>query len=357
MSRRIAGILAALLALALVTGLGGCAVLPSNTMTVVAYFSDAAGVFKGNDVGVLGVSVGKITDIEPEGDRVKVTMKVDKGQPIPASAGAVVVSRSVATDRYIELTPVYHGGPRMSSGAVIPLARTRTPIDFDKVLSSLGDFARGISGSKSTTHAISNFLAAQSKGIKGKGPLINQTIHKLAQASDGISAQRGNATSTLVSLDDLTGKLATNQKTVRAFVRQVSEATALLAAERGNFRDALRAATRMIRVVAAFARTNRVAIKHAVGRTDDTLRTVLHHKKQTAEVLRVMPLTVENLQRMLRAEDGRLAVRLDFTGLLPVLGPVLSQLCEGPLNDACAMVGLDPGGLLTLLGSLLGGKS
>lgn len=356
MTRGLAAVVAALTALVLVVGLGGCSMLPSHKMKVVAYFSDAAGVFVGNDVGVLGVSVGKITSIEPDGRRVKVTMEVDGDQPIPAGAAAVVVSRSVATDRYVELTPVYRGGPKMKSGAVIPMDRTRTPVEFDKVLSSLGNFARDLSGSKSTKGAVSRFLAAQAKGIKGRGRLINKSIHSLADASNGISAQRGAATSTLVALDKLTRKLAANKSTINAFVGQVSAATSMLARERNNFRTALRSATKSIRVVARFAHQHRKAIKRAIDNTNFTMRTVLKHKGQTAEILRELPLTLQNLERMLRPDD-RLAVRLDITGLLPVLGPVLESLCEGSLNNLCTLIGTNPLGVMTLLGNLIGGKS
>lgn len=347
-------LVAAVTAVALVAGLGGCSVLGSGKITVTAYFTDSAGLFVGNDVGVLGVSVGKVTAITPDGKQVRVTMEVNKDQPVPAGAGAVVVSRSVATDRYVELTPVYQSGPRMQSGAVIPVDRTRTPVEFDQVLSSLGDFARGIGGSGQATGAIQRFLHTAAKGVKGKGALLNQSIHSLAAASNGIANQRDNATSTVVALDKLVGKLAANRQTVDAFVGQVSKATAMLASERTNFRTAIRSATKMIRVVAAFARQNRAQITKAVNQTNGVVRTVLDKKAQTAEILRTLPLTLQNLQRVLRP-DGRLAVRLDFTALLPVLGPLLQGVC-GSLGGLCASLGLDPLHLLDILGGLLGGK-
>ena len=76
--------------------------------------------------------------IEPEGDHVRVTLRItDDELKLPADANAAVVARSVATDRYVELTPVYLSGPRMEDGAVIPLDRTVTPVDFDQVLASV----------------------------------------------------------------------------------------------------------------------------------------------------------------------------------------------------------------------------
>jgi len=221
------------------------------------------------------------------------------------------------------------------------------------VLSSLGDFARGIGGSGAAKGAIGRFLKAEANGLRGKGGLINQSIHSLASASNGISAQRGNATATLVALDHLVGNLAANKQTVNAFVGQVSKAMSMLAQERGNFRTAIRSATRMIRVVAAFARQNRAQITKAVNQSDGVMQTVLDKRSQTAEILRTLPLTLQNLQRMLRP-DQRIAVRLDFLGLLPVLGPALETIC-GKLNGLCASIGLDPLHLTDILGALLGG--
>jgi phospholipid/cholesterol/gamma-HCH transport system substrate-binding protein len=348
--------LATLLAVVMIVGLTACSIVPSvgGRMKVTAYLTDSSGVFVGNDVGVLGVSVGKITHIEPQGSRVKVTMEVDKDQPIPATAGAVVVPRSVATDRYIELTPVYTAGAKMKSGAVIPVERTRTPVDFDQVLATIGDLARGIGGKGKTRDAISRLLESQSEALKGKGELINQSIQSLSAAADGVSAQRQNATSTLVALDQLTSTLAANQQTVRTFVEQVSSATAMLADERDNFRTALRSATRMIRVVAQFAEDNRAQITRAVNQTNDITRNVLSRRNQVAEILRVLPLTAQNLRAMLGPGD-RLLVRLDLTALLPILGPLLGNICPTLPGNPCTAIGLDPAGLLGVITNLLGG--
>jgi virulence factor Mce-like protein len=353
MNRRLGVLVALATALALLVGVGGCSIIPSGKTTITAYFTDSAGLFVGNDVGVLGVPVGKVTAIKPEGQQVKVTLEVDKDQPIPAGVAAAVVSRSVATDRYVELTPVYTGGPKMQSGAVIPADRTRTPVEFDQVLASIGDFARGINGSGAAKGAIKDFLDAGANALSGNGGLINQSIHSLADASNGISVQRGNATSTLVSLDQLTSKLAANKGTVRAFVRQVSAATHLLAQERTNFKTSIRSATKMIRVVANFARTNRAEITRAVNQSNGVMRTVLDKRTQTAEILRVLPLTLQNLQRML-APDGRIRVRLDLTTLLPVLGNILPTLCTVLPGDLCSLIGTDPPILGQLLDQLFG---
>ena len=317
-------------------GLGG----EPEKIEVKAHFADAAGLFVGNDVGVLGVSVGEVTAVEPMGDRVLVTMEVDADQPVPADAGAVVVARSVATDRYVELTPVYRKGEKMRDGATIGIDRTRSPVDFDQVLASLNDFATGIAGNKRTTRAVQRFIDAGTRALEGRGPLLNQAIHSLADGVDGIAAHRGDIAATLRSLDVLLTTIAANESTARTFIRQVSRASRLLADERQNFREALRSLDEAVTTVAGFAVDNRKQIVDAVDGSTELMGTVLRKQDRLAEILRVMPLALENLRLV---PGDRLPVRINPLILDP-LGGVLKSICDSLPGDLCEIInGSQPG--------------
>lgn len=325
----------------------GAPVVGGGTMEVVAYFEDSAGLFVGNDVGVLGVKVGKVTAIEPDGDQVKVTMQVEADQKYPADVGAAVVARSVATDRYIELTPVYGGkGPTLDDGAEIEQDRTVTPVDFDQVLESLNAFATGIAGSKETTKAVQNFIDNGTAALDGNGPILNQAIHALAEGVNGINSQKDDLAATIRSLDVLLRAIAGNEGTARTFIQQVAEASDLLASERENFRTALRALDRAVTTVAEFAVDNRAELVEVVDGATDLTRTILAKQDSLVEVLRVMPMALQNLQRAMR--NGRLQVQLDPLHLAP-LGDVLVDLCDDAVPlDLCDLISTDPlgGGLL-----------
>jgi phospholipid/cholesterol/gamma-HCH transport system substrate-binding protein len=343
-----------LVAAAMLVGMTACAPFGGNSITIYAMMSDSAGVFIGNDVGILGVTVGHITAIEPEGTNVKITMKIDKDQAVPADAGAVVVARSVATDRYIELTPVYHQGPKMADGTVIDEAHTRTPVEFDEVLKSLSDFAVGIGGTKESRDAVKKFVTTGADVLGGKGPLLNSTITSLSEAVNGVYGQRGDITSTLVSLDKLTQTLATNQGTVREFIRQVTAASELLAAERTNFRDSLRSISKAVTTMSDFVHTNKDQIVDTLRNTTDVMKIVLARRQQLEEILRVMPLGLDNLRRTY--ENGKVRVRISPLSLLP-LGNLLNQVCETLPLDLCnTIAGSDPAGITSLLADLLGGQ-
>lgn len=314
-----------LVAIAMVLLTSGCGGLPTaDKTTIKAYLADSAGLFVGNDVGILGVTVGEITSIEPKGDKVLVTMEIDADQPVPADAGAVVVARSVATDRYVELTPVYHEGQKkMADGATIGLDKTQTPVDFDQVLAALNEFATGIGGNKETTKAVQRFIDAGTRALQGRGPLFNQTIHSLADGVDGIAAQRENVAATLKSLDVLLSTIAANQGTARTFIQQVSRASTLLADERENFKTTLRALDAAVTTVAKFAVDNREEIVKGVNGTTQLMKTLLTKQNQLTELLRTLPVTLQNLELM---PGNALPVRLNPLNILP-LGNILTPLC------------------------------
>ncbi len=361
MSGRMRRLIGLLVAGAMLLGMSGCSPLGSGRITVTALMGDSAGLFVGNDVGILGVRVGRVTAIKPEGTQVRVTMEIDKDQPVPAGAGAVVVARSVATDRYVEMTPVYKGGPRLEDGAVIDQDRTRTPVDFDDVLSALNSLATGIVGKGPTANAVGNIINSGADALEGKGVAFNQAVTSLSKAVDGLSGQRGNISQTVASLDTLTKTIAANQATVRTFINQVAAASQMLAEERKNFRTALRSMSEAVEIVAVFARDNRSQVIKSFDQATDLMQSMMKEKATVAQLLETMPLALQNLQKI--NDNGWLRVVLDPTSLLPLLN-IISGLCGISPIPVCTM--LHPllqtlqdllGGILGPLGGLLGGQS
>ena len=72
---------------------------------VVAYFDNSNGLFRGDEVRILGVAVGAIDRIEPQPNRVKITFWVDNKYPVPANVKAAILSPQLVTARAIQLTP------------------------------------------------------------------------------------------------------------------------------------------------------------------------------------------------------------------------------------------------------------
>lgn len=333
----------ALVALALLAPLAltsGC--LGSGSTEITAHFEDATGLFRGNDVGVRGVRIGEVVGVEPAGDHVKVTLRIDGDQPIPADVGALVVSRSVATDRYVELSPAYTSGPQIKSGATIPIERTRTPVEFEELLGSLEEVSEAFAGPGGEAGPLNDLLKAAAANLDGTGEELGrglQNLSKLLTAVDGSTDDiRGN----LDNLDTLTQAIAENDALVRRFTDSVATATTMLDGQKKDMEAAFDALAAMVREVAAFVKTNRANISDQIDDFVSLSEAMLEHEAEIVQLLQTAPLLTQNLQRAIN-DEGELVMRTR-----------LSDLLVGTLNpvELCNQLGIDCAGLGILTDSL-----
>ncbi|QIX26608.1 MCE family protein [Nocardioides sp. JQ2195] len=336
MTRISTGHVARLLAmlLALLVGLTGCGPFDSGKTTITVELANSAGLFVGNDVGVLGVSVGSVTEIEPRGDHVSLTLEVDPDVKIPADAGAVVVSRSMATDRYVELTPVYKGGATMKSGAVIEQRRTRTPVEWDEVLAAIDTLSEGLNGNGENSKPLRRLLDRTAASLDGNGKVVRRTLDNLVDGTGAFAEHSDDFAETLDSLDTLTAAIADNDKLARRFIRNVSATTNLVRDERINLQTAVDSLSETINLLAIFVKHHKGDMTSAVSNITDLSERILKHKGSLGEFLEVMPVAMENLGRAIN-DKKRLDVRLPVLDLLPGT-ELVHALCAplGPLGDA-----------------------
>ncbi|MEC4616360.1 MULTISPECIES: MlaD family protein [Tsukamurella] len=151
---------------------------------VCADFTDAVGVYTGNTVSMMGIPVGNIKEITPRNGGVRMVLNVDKKVQLSADVGAVVIDSSIVTDRRIEFTSAYTSGPTLSTGACIPVNRTRTPRGISETFTStsnlLGDLlgsdlVSSQSGSK-PTNEVGELVAAADAAVSKRGQQINDMM-------------------------------------------------------------------------------------------------------------------------------------------------------------------------------------
>ncbi|MFI5587811.1 MCE family protein [Amycolatopsis sp. NPDC051758] len=126
----------AALALGVVTALNARS-LPviGDGTTYSAEFSEAAGLFEGNDVRIAGVQVGRVSDVELRGDHVLVSFKA-KGAWLGDTTGAAIRLKTVLGQKYLALDP--QGEGTLDPGHPIPRSRTSVPYD---VLAAFGELS------------------------------------------------------------------------------------------------------------------------------------------------------------------------------------------------------------------------
>jgi phospholipid/cholesterol/gamma-HCH transport system substrate-binding protein len=288
----------------------------ANTRKITAYFDQTVGVYPGSTVRVLGVQVGTIDDVTPEGTQVKVDMSVDRGVQIPANAQAVVVAPSVVSDRYIQLAPVYAGGPTMGDNATIPRNRTATPVELDQLYNSLNKLSTSLGPNGANQNgALSNLLNTAAANLNGNGQNLHDTITQLSDLSQTLDSNKDNLFATVDNLANFTTMLANSDATVRKVSQQLSDVTGFLAGERGNLGAAVQQLATALGQVQGFINNNRNAIKSNVDNLTEVTQVLVQERSALAETLDDAPLALTNLVDSYNAASGSLDARADLNDL------------------------------------------
>ncbi len=197
-------LVAALAVVALVAG--AYAFWPRHdSVKVTGEFVRAVGLYPGSDVRILGVKVGTVDDVVPEGDKVLVTFEYDAKYRVPADAKAAVVAPSLVSDRYVQLFPAYTSGPVMQSGAQIGLDRTAVPVELDRISQSLDQLlvALGPTGANKNG-AFQDLLHTGAQNLAGQGQNLHDTNHSLSLALQTLSGGRNDLFGTVKNLQSFT---------------------------------------------------------------------------------------------------------------------------------------------------------
>lgn len=311
-------------------------VISEDDKTFTAQFENTAGLFVGNDVGVLGVRVGEITSIEPRGDHVEVTLRVDSDIDIPADANALIVPRSVATDRYIELAPAYTSGPTLEDGAVLSMNRTRIPVEFDELLESANHIAEGLIGTDAAS-SLGDLIDGLAVTFEGNGEALGSALDGMAQVLESIDVD--DVTDVIRNLQVLASAVVANEETINAFLNHVSSASQLLSEEADGFIAAVDSTAEFLEVLDAFIDEYQDDLVQQVADYGNFVGTLVTHEVDFTNLLRGMPLMMQNVQRAI--VDDRLVIRIEPEALVINLYVSLCEdvLGEGPFCDALGEVG------------------
>ena len=176
-------VISVIVGLMVVAALGWVVLRPAGGIALTAYFGEAVGVYEGSSVRILGVDVGEITEVVPEGDRVRVEMMIDDDIQIPEQASAAIVAPSLVSDRYVQFFPAYVNGPTMTDGTEVPMSRTATPVELDEIYSTLNDLniALGPNGANADG-ALADLIDVGAENLDGNGAALNATLVNFSEA-------------------------------------------------------------------------------------------------------------------------------------------------------------------------------
>jgi len=287
----------------------------TETRTVTAHFPRAVSVYEGSEVRILGVKVGRVTAVIPEGNSVRVEMEYDAEEKVPADAKAAVVTPTLVADRFVQLTPAYTGGPVMQNGADIPMPDTGVPVELDRIYSSLRDLSEALGpNGVNKDGTLDHLLKAGRRNLEGEGARGNQMLRDLSAATATFGRGSGELFGTVTELAKFTQVLGDNDRLVRAFMKDLAGVSSVLSGERVEISRALDAVARSVGTVEGFVKNNRRALVTDLEKITRVMKTINSERDNLDTALRVGPLALGNLAVAFNNETGSIGSRIGMQG-------------------------------------------
>lgn len=292
------------------TLLGGVASVVRNhlfgPLRVAAYFTTVTGVYPGDQVRIAGVEVGRVTAIEPEGERVRMDLTVQHGIPVPSDARAVIMAPNLISARFVQLTPAYEGdGSTMADGAVIPLDRTAAPVEWDEVKRQLTRLATdlGPQGGNSNT-PVARIVDSAADALGGNGEKLRETLTQLSGAGRILADNSSDIVAVIESLQTFVSALRDSNEQIVIFQGRLATLSSVLADSRSDLDAALRNVAEVVGVVEQFVRETRDPAAEQIQLLRDVTDNIVEHTRDLEQILHVAPTALANTLNFFDPRDG-----------------------------------------------------
>lgn len=317
---------------ALVVTAGVMMLTGGGEKTLVAHFPRTVSVYEGSDVRVLGVPVGKVEEVTPNGTDVVVKMTYSDDVKVPADAKAVIVAPSVVGDRYVQLAPAYSGGEQLADNAVLDTSRTAVPLELDEIYGSLDNLivALGPEGANKEG-ALTDLLEQTAANFGGQGAQFNQTIKDFAALSGTLDDNKEQLFGSAAELQGFISTLAENDATVRQFNTSLARVSEMLAGERQDLAAALKNLSIALGDVNTFVTENREVLHANFAGLNRVSKVLVKRRAELTETLQAAPLALNNLFRVYNPDTGTLDTSANFQNLG-------HQIADDPSRLLCTFV-------------------
>jgi len=262
-------------------------------------FSEVAGLYVGDTVSVLDVPVGEVTSIEPHPGHVDVGVAVDDEVPLPADAKAVIVAPSLVSIRHIDLTP-YSGGPKLESNATIPVSRTASPVEWDRIKEQLSRLTEALGPRGANKDgSLNSLLRVSAKNLDGRGGDIHATMEALSTALATLSESGGDLFGTVRNLHVLTTALDESEDEIIGFNERFANVSQSLDTDKDDLVKALDALAALFPELQKFLKDNGDALIQAVSKLRGPAKYIADERQNVADILQVAPGALSNFYNIM----------------------------------------------------------
>ncbi|WP_369268796.1 MCE family protein [Streptomyces sp. R11] len=180
--------------------------------TYSAAFAEAGGLKPGDEVRVAGVKVGKVEEVDLDGDHVKVTFKIKGESDFGTETGASIRVKTILGAKYLALHP--KGAGHLAPGSEIPLMRTVPAYDVVQAFSDLTTTTE-----KVDTGRVAKALDTISTTFEDSPEEVRASLKGLSQISRTVASRDKALRELLDHAKGVTGVLAKRSDDFTALVK------------------------------------------------------------------------------------------------------------------------------------------
>ncbi len=151
---------------------GGPTPFKAKSYEIKIPFDEAAQLAQQSDVRISGVNIGKVQNIERDPGKLAIaTVDIDdKYAPIPKDTRAILRTKTLLAETYVELTPGNRHGPKLHDGDELPAANVAESVQIDEIFQTFDPKTRA---------AFQEWMQNAAIAIQGQGQGFSAGIGEL----------------------------------------------------------------------------------------------------------------------------------------------------------------------------------
>jgi ABC-type transporter Mla subunit MlaD len=155
---------------------GGPTPFRAKAWQVKVPFNEATQLAEQSDVRISGVNVGKVQSIAlaPNGRQALATVDIeDKYAPLPETTRAILRTKTLLGETYIELTPGSSEAPKLKEGTTLPEANVAESVQLDEIFRTFDPETRA---------AFQQWMQEAAVAINGQGQALSYALGEFEPA-------------------------------------------------------------------------------------------------------------------------------------------------------------------------------
>ena len=278
-----------------------------NYKTYTAYFPSTNALYEGDAVKILGVNVGSVGSITPRDNDVRVELKVDRDRELPQDVQAVVVAQSLVSGRFVQLTPVYEGGPALGGGGDIPMERTAVPVEWDEIKAELSRLSEAVGPQGADPGSVSRAVDVFDENLDGNGTAIRQAIQQLSDVTGTLADGSNDLFRSIRNLQTLTEALSQSHEQLVQFNGRIASVSQVLADTTDSLGGALTNLDTALTDVQTFINTNGAALSESVADLASATNVLAQKDEEIRGLLHSGPTQLSNFYNIYNPLQGSLS--------------------------------------------------